>query len=104
MVLGVPYEETPEVEPEAVENGEFWGTWMDWAEQRRTPMAFHSGEVPVHLERWIAVVESLTMPGKDHVVVMRRATLFHDPAGGDAREFVVPSDVKYAIVFEVPDP
>lgn len=99
-VLGIAYDDTLSIEPDAVENDEFWSAWVDWAEARGDVMWFFHGEQPIHLDRWIASVPSLTMPGKQHVVVMRRTGLFDDPCRTTKREFVSPSDVTLGIAFE----
>lgn len=104
MVLDLDYDDTPD--PDAEQPGEgtgndpFWAEWLAWAEKQGATFWFYYDEHPIHLDRWIACVNSINQPGKDHVVVMRRTGLFHDPSRQQKLEHINPGSVKYGIAFE----
>ncbi len=100
MVLGIDYEETPEVSASTATTEEFWDVWTGWAEERGAPMLFYYDDKPIDRSAWIATVPSLNLPGQDHAVVMHGRELALDPARGETYESVAPWHVKYGITFE----
>jgi hypothetical protein len=105
VVLGLDYDDTPEVSAADTGTEDFWDAWVGWANRSgHGPMLFYYDAPPVERERWIAVVPSLNTPGKDHAVVMRRTALVLDPvSNGERYSAISPSHVKYGITFTQPN-
>jgi len=96
FLLGIPYDELPDVSAADDSTDDFWSAWVDWGRQRGKELFFYYDGMPAATE-WIAVVPSLNQPGKDHAVVMQRARLVHDPVSHGERYDKTPAEIKYGI-------
>lgn len=98
FVCRVPYEDTPAAVPDAIAHEDWWKLWADWARDQGRKMWFYYDDLPTGRVRWLAAVPSLTLPGREHVVVMRHEVLRYDPA--QARSSVDLAEVKYGITID----